>query len=251
VFLFRAYTRVPLPISYTDKCNFFHPVPFRIARRIVNQALLILYPLGFFSRMHRPCFTRVFRLGDKANVMAEPVLFRQDDFISAPNVLYATLLSEVTWDERIKARKTASLGVPYDYSGMTYETLPLPPLLVPIIDRLEVTLGFRPNNCLLNFYENGDSTMGFHADGTEVLREGTGIAIISLGSERTITFRRTIDRSETYDYSVRSGSLLYMSQEIQKEWQHAIPKQPDTGGRISLTFRQIGDDRARSISRKK
>lgn len=171
--------------------------------------------------------------------MPEPELIRDDDFLADSQNLYKTLAAEVVWDERIRARKTASFGEPYNYSGMVYETLPMHPLLVPLADRLELRLGFRPNNCLLNCYESGDSTMGFHSDSEEGIAPGTGVAIVSLGAERRITFRSKRDKTEEYSYLLKSGTLLYMPPHIQQEWKHAILKSEDAGGRISLTFRRI------------
>jgi alkylated DNA repair dioxygenase AlkB len=81
--------------------------------------------------------------------------------------------------------------------------------------------------------------MGFHADSTAELAEGTGIAIVSLGARRSITFQYKRGAKEEFEYPLVSGSLLYMSPEMQQDWRHAIRKQPEAGGRISLTFRQI------------
>ena len=171
--------------------------------------------------------------------MPEPDLLHIAEFISAPQVLYDTLASEVAWEEHIKARKTASFGEAYNYSRITYAVKPMHPSLVPVVDKLEQTLGFRPNNCLLNYYDSGDSSMGYHSDATEELTPGTGVAIVSLGAERSITFRRIANSEEKYSYPLPSGSLLYMSQEIQHKWKHAILKQVATKGRISLTFRSL------------
>ncbi len=171
--------------------------------------------------------------------MPEPDLLIQENFIAEPETLYQALASGVVWDEQIRARKTASFGQAYNYSGISYDVKPLDPLLIPVVDALENKLGFRPNNCLLNFYETGDSTMGYHSDSTEELVPGTGVAIVSLGTERKITFRGKANTEERFHYPLRSGSLLYMSQEVQHQWKHAILKQASAGGRISLTFRAI------------
>ena len=171
--------------------------------------------------------------------MPEPELLQRADFVSEPDTLYQTLVSEVAWEEHTKARKTASFGQAYNYSRITYAVTPMHPLLVPLVDRLEMTLGFRPNNCLLNFYEDGGSSMGFHSDSTEELAPGTGVAIVSLGAERSLTFRSKADAEEKYSYPLKSGFLLYMSQAIQDDWKHAILKQDNVRGRISLTFRQL------------
>jgi len=139
----------------------------------------------------------------------------------------------------MRARKTASFGVSYDYSGVEYPQTEMHPMLLPVCDRIESELGFRPNNCLLNYYPNGDSTMGYHSDSSEELRDGTGVAIVSLGAERLIVYRSKKDKQVKYKYQLKSGALLYMSKEIQEHWMHAIPKQNGCGERISLTFRQI------------
>src|SRR6478752_7677033 len=51
----------------------------------------------------------------------------------------------------------------------------------------------------------------------------TGVAIVSLRHPRPIVFRSKTDKSVEYSYMRSSGSLLYMSKEIQDHWQHAIP----------------------------
>ena len=79
--------------------------------------------------------------------------------------------------------------------------------------------------------------MGYHSDQTDILVPGTGIAIVSLGETRILRFRNIADSEQTVDYSLTAGSLIYMNQEIQQEWQHAIPKSDTEQGRMSLTFR--------------
>jgi len=173
-----------------------------------------------------------------------PELLIVEGFADNSIELFTVLQSQVTWDERMRARKTASFGVAYNYSNITYDAIPMHPLLIPIVDKLESCLGYRPNNCLLNFYPDGDATMGFHSDATEELSPGTGIAIVSLGSSRNITFRNKQDKSIEHAYRLLRGSLLHMSAEVQFSWKHAILVQPDAGARISLTFRQIAPTRS-------
>src|SRR5689334_17210695 len=104
------------------------------------------------------------------------------DFVTDPDNLFQSLASQVVWDERLRARKTASFGKPYNYSGMVYQAAPMHALLVPLVDRLESLVGLSADNCLLNYYEDGRSTMGFHSDANIDLAPGSGVAIISLGS---------------------------------------------------------------------
>jgi alkylated DNA repair dioxygenase AlkB len=161
------------------------------------------------------------------------------DFIPCPEGLFSSLRDNVLWDERMRARKTASFGVAYNYSQISYPFQAFSPELEAIIDRLSATLGFTPNNCLINYYLDGKSKMGFHADQTDILEQGTGIAIVSVGETRTLRFKNVKEPSVLADFLLPAGSLIYMTQEVQDEWLHAIPPSDTNNGRMSLTFRAI------------
>jgi alkylated DNA repair dioxygenase AlkB len=171
-------------------------------------------------------------------VSNEPDIILDQEFYPKHAVLFAELMASVKWDESMKARKTASFGKPYDYSQMSYGATDMPTCLVDVVECLKLRLNILFNNCLLNLYETGQNTMGFHSDETRNLLPGTGVAITSLGSERTITFR-SLDQSVFVDYRLMPGSILYMDGEVQDNWMHAIQKQDAAGPRISLTWRAI------------
>ncbi len=171
--------------------------------------------------------------------ITKPKLTVIDSFITKPDKLFITIQDQVIWDERIKARKTASFGVSYNYSGITYPQKQMLTELLPICIKIEKRIGFMPNNCLMNYYIDGRSSMGYHSDSAEELKEDTGVVIISLGAERHISYRSKINKEIKYKYLLKNGSLLYMDLQIQDEWMHAIPKEKEIGERISLTFRNI------------
>jgi len=147
--------------------------------------------------------------------MQAPPIFLKHDFLPNADTLFTQLKNEVIWDERMRARKTASFGVAYDYSQIAYAPTIIPDFLQIICKAIEGELGFLPNNCLLNFYTNGNSSMGFHSDSTDDLAAGSGVAIISLGSQRHITYRNKADKTQEFTYPLPPGSLLYMSAAIQ------------------------------------
>ena len=169
----------------------------------------------------------------------EPAIKIINNFVINPDLLCDRLKNIVVWDERLKARKTASYGVAYNYSGMTYPPTEMLPELVPVCQQIHQVVGFTPNNCLLNYYPDGQSSMGYHSDTSEELKEGTGVCIISLGASRFISYRSKKDRAIEHKYLLNSGDFLYMDDRVQENWLHAIPKQDEAGERISLTLRQI------------
>jgi len=58
--------------------------------------------------------------------MTAPNIELFTDFIPDPQALFEGLQQSVQWDERMRARKTASFGAPYDYSQITYPAQPMP-----------------------------------------------------------------------------------------------------------------------------
>jgi alkylated DNA repair dioxygenase AlkB len=162
-----------------------------------------------------------------------------EKFIENPDALFHYLSENVTWDERMAARKTASFGVAYNYSQISYPFIGMPEMLEQICVKVEKAIGFLPNNCLINYYLDGKSKMGFHSDQTDILYENTGIVIVSVGETRILRFRKISDKEEIVDFSLPAGSLIYMTQEVQEIWQHAVPQTDTEQGRMSLTFRKI------------
>lgn len=169
------------------------------------------------------------------------------DVIFYPNLINMDFASEiflllretVIWNKQMASRYTESFGVPYHYSGMYYEEKQMPDIIQELTLAVAEKTGYRANNCLLNYYLDGDSKMGFHSDDLSQLVKGTGVAILSLGVAREILFKHkhAIDIIESICLS--HGSLLYMNDKNQQEWLHSIPKSNSQAGRISLTFRQL------------
>lgn len=169
-----------------------------------------------------------------------PDIVLLNNFVSNHNSLLEQTMNTCDWDKSMNARWTASFGIPYEYNGMEYPVKPFPDFMLSMISEISNTIrGLEPNNCLVNLYHDGDSSMGFHSDNLEQLVEGTGVAIISLGSTRTLRYKNKTYKDNVHDYELKAGSLVYMDDDVQAEWLHAIPKCDTTEPRISLTFRQL------------
>jgi alkylated DNA repair dioxygenase AlkB len=159
------------------------------------------------------------------------------DFLPDPATWYDRLVAQVAWDERIRSRKAASFGLPYNYSGTVWPETPFPALLEPVRDRVRDAVGWLPTNCLALWYPDGESALGYHSDSIASLAPGTGIAVVSLGAERAISYRHQVTRA-VERYPLPAGSLLWMSEAMQADWKHGVLADPAaTGGRISLAFR--------------
>lgn len=161
-----------------------------------------------------------------------------ENFVDDSNQLFNYLKDNLEWDTRMKSRSTASFGIAYNYSGMKYPEKEFIPELENIATKIESLLGWKPNNCLLNYYPNGNSKMGYHSDNTDILAPETGVVIISIGTARHLDFKHK-ELEEITSFNLTNGSLFYMDNNVQDEYLHAINESDAASGRISLTFRKI------------
>ncbi|MCP4499258.1 MAG: alpha-ketoglutarate-dependent dioxygenase AlkB [Deltaproteobacteria bacterium] len=137
-----------------------------------------------------------------------------ENFIRDPETLMTTLRETIDWERSMAARWTASYGVPYNYAQMVYPATEMHTALVPIVDKLHDALGIRFNNCLLNFYQNERSKIGFHSDETKDLVAETGVAIVSVGQPRHLHFRRRDEPEVRTSFLLEPGSMLFMGIDV-------------------------------------
>ncbi|KAI1389285.1 uncharacterized protein F4822DRAFT_195672 [Hypoxylon trugodes] len=146
--------------------------------------------------------------------------------------------------------------------------LPFSPTVLEIKQETEKHLGHPLNHVLIQFYRDGNDYISEHSDKTLDIAKNSFIANVSLGAERTMTLRtkrqpknttpgvpgsssegpkRVVERAR-----LSHNSLFQMGLKTNMKWLHGIrqDKRMDRekseeelaydGGRISLTFRQIG-----------
>lgn len=165
--------------------------------------------------------------------------------------IFDALLGVIPWKSDVirmfgkvitTTRKVAWMGdtgLNYTYSGKTKTPLPWMPLVSQLKERVELETGEVFNSCLLNLYHDGDEGMSWHRDNESSIVESSMIACLSFGAARKFHFKH-LETKERITTVLESGSLLTMSGEIQRHWQHALPKSKKVHeARVSLTFRQM------------
>ncbi|TDZ34263.1 DNA oxidative demethylase ALKBH2 [Colletotrichum trifolii] len=146
--------------------------------------------------------------------------------------------------------------------------LPFSATVLKIKAEVEKHLGHQLNHVLIQFYRDGTDYISEHSDKTLDIVRKSYIANVSLGAERTMVFRtkrrnedspnagvalgQTPNQRQIYRAKLPHNSLCRMGLKTNMCWLHAIKqdKRMDrektpaelafSGGRISLTFRQIG-----------
>lgn len=164
---------------------------------------------------------------------------------------YNKLLNEPTWkhDELVifgkkitTKRKVAfqgNHGITYKYSNKLKISSDWTYSVTELKSMVELFLQKSFNACLLNLYQTGKETMGWHSDNEPELDPNGVIASISFGTTRTFELKH-IKYEEKISIPLKDGSLLIMDMETQQNWLHQIKKeQKNTEARINLTFRQF------------
>lgn len=128
----------------------------------------------------------------------------------------------------------------YRYSGFTHMPLPWTPLLSEIRQQVETAAGQSFNGLLLNYYRDGQDSMGWHSDDEAVLGRNPVIASLSLGGTRRFDLRRKGQSRIAHSLALEHGSLLVMRGPTQHHWQHQVAKTRSAcEPRLNLTFRLL------------
>lgn len=133
----------------------------------------------------------------------------------------------------------ADKGKNYGYSGKRLDIQLWDKKVLEIRSKIEELTNRKFNACLINLYENGMHSNGWHADNEKELGENPVIASLSLGATRKFDLKNN-QTKEKIRFFLNNGSLLIMDSGCQNYWKHQVPKEKKvTEPRINLTFRKI------------
>ncbi|MBN9121041.1 MAG: alpha-ketoglutarate-dependent dioxygenase AlkB [Planctomycetes bacterium] len=163
------------------------------------------------------------------------------------NALFAWLWSEVPWkQETVRGQPLPRLnawfaddGLKYAYSGLSHVGTGWLPELEEVKRAVEGAAGTAFNSLLLNFYRDGNDSIGFHSDAEPEPGENPAVATVSFGAVREFVLKHKKTK-ETLKYRLGHGSLMVMWGTSRHHWLHALPRtEEEVGERISLTFRRL------------
>ena len=107
------------------------------------------------------------------------------------------------------------------------------------------------NSCLINKYRNGNDYISPHRDSKLSFGDKPIIAILSIGQERILRFRKIKENNKImsitkkheddiyFDYKLKNNSLFIMQNDSQINYSHELIKDNSINHRYSLTFREF------------
>ncbi|MFW0785476.1 alpha-ketoglutarate-dependent dioxygenase AlkB [Gordonia sp. CPCC 206044] len=188
-------------------------------------------------------------IGDLGGAMRRPLaqgawVDLRPGWIAGSELLFDRLRTHAAWRSERRQMYDRVVDVPRLVANY-HEAATFPdPLLVEARNRLtdhyrgELSEGFATAGLCL--YRDGNDSVAWHGD-----RIGRGattdtmVAIVSLGSPRPLLLRPR-GGGTSMRFVVGPGDLLVMGGSCQRTWEHAVPKVPGAGPRISVQFRPPG-----------
>ena len=160
--------------------------------------------------------------------------------------LFEQLLEDVPWraEKRVMYERTLDVPRLTRFYGAG-ETLPHPALQTArelLSAHYARELGEPFATAGMCLYRDANDSVAWHGDrnGRSVTHD-TMVAILSLGTERTLALRRRGGGPTRHRFELGHGDLVVMGGSCQRTWDHAVPKATgQLGPRISVQFRTAG-----------
>lgn len=139
----------------------------------------------------------------------------------------------------------------YVYGGVEVPPQTFPPWMMEIMETYMPFCGLQdvsewPDSCNVNLYENGEMSVGWHADDEPLFQGRTNdirILSLSLGTARKFELRRNwpeADEKPLVRVILGNGAMCTMEGMMQKHYRHRVPKELHVQDpRINLTWRWI------------
>jgi alkylated DNA repair dioxygenase AlkB len=117
----------------------------------------------------------------------------------------------------------------------------VPAILTEMAAALRVHYGRAFDGVGAALYRDGRDSVAWHGDRIDPALVEPVVAIISLGSARTLRMRPRMrsreHRGRSRAFPLLPGDLFVMGGATQTTWEHAVPKVARAGARVSLQFR--------------
>jgi alkylated DNA repair dioxygenase AlkB len=155
---------------------------------------------------------------------------------------FTSLREGVEWRSERRRMYDRDVDVPRLVGRYALDDVGLPAALGEAADRVARETGTPFNSVGLNLYRDGRDSVAPHNDHLYEIVADYPIALISLGATRLMTIRSKAaagkGKRRVLDFDLEGGSLLLMSYETQRYYDHGVPKsRAAVGPRISIALR--------------
>lgn len=132
----------------------------------------------------------------------------------------------------------SDVSIGYHYSGQLAKSQLLTDNLKLLLDEINIMFETDFNGILVNKYGDGTDYIGAHSDDEKGL-SNIGVVSVSYGAVRKFRIRDKKTKKIVMDIPMKSGEVMHMGGEFQREFTHEIPIEKKIKEiRYSFTFRK-------------
>ncbi len=169
-------------------------------------------------------------------------------WVRGADTLFEQVVAQAPWEHRTvrmydrmveEPRLTAWYGRTLDDLDDLID-LSVPAVLTEIAAALRARYGRVFDSVGAALYRDGRDSVAWHGDRIDPAIAEPVVAIVSLGSGRTLRMRpreRRGHRGASRPFRLLPGDLFVMGGSTQTTWEHAVPKVGPAGARVSVQFR--------------
>jgi len=160
-------------------------------------------------------------------------------WVRGADSLFEAVVAHAPWEHRTVRMYDRMVEEPRltAWYGRTLDDPGVPPVLA----QMAVALGTRYSRAFdgigAALYRDGHDSVAWHGDRIDPTLVEPVVAIVSLGSGRTLRLRSRERRGETLPFRLLPGDLFVMGGATQRTWEHSVPKVARAGARVSVQFR--------------
>jgi alkylated DNA repair dioxygenase AlkB len=160
-------------------------------------------------------------------------------WVDAAETLFADVVDCAPWEHRTVAMYDRMVEEPRltAWYGTALRDAHAPPVFGDIIEALGGRYDRAFDSVGAALYRDGRDSVAWHGDRVDPALVEPIVAIVSLGSARTLRMRPRWKRGESTPFHLLPGDLFVMGGSTQETWQHSVPKVKRAGARISVQFR--------------
>jgi alkylated DNA repair dioxygenase AlkB len=160
-------------------------------------------------------------------------------WVRGADALFETVVAHAPWEHRTVRMYDRMVEEPRlsAWYGRTLDDSSVPPVVAQMSAALQARYSRAFDGVGAALYRDGRDSVAWHGDRIDPAIVEPVVAIVSLGSARTLRMRPRERRGETRPFPLLPGDLFVMGGSSQRTWEHSVPKVTRAGARVSVQFR--------------
>jgi alkylated DNA repair dioxygenase AlkB len=204
-----------------------------------NRSLLQWQPSLLDAAVDEPEFDGAFRGARRLALDETAWVDHVAAWVRGADALFSAIVDAAPWEQRRVHMYDRMVDEPRltAWYGKALVDPTLPPVVPAMAHALTDRYGRTFDSVGAALYRDGRDSVAWHGDRIPAEIENPIVAIVSLGSPRTLRLRAKSAHRDTRAFTLAPGDLLVMGGTSQRTWEHSIPKVARARARMSLQFR--------------